>query len=134
MGSSLGLGKYYQDMSKNFYKSNLGYRNFFKLINFLNLKIFFSTLIFGLVSKSEVRISKFEKLINFLNFLNFFQYHYFLSSFQIRGQNFKIGKINKFFRFLKFLKFFFNTLIFGLVSKFEVRISKFEKLINFLNF
>ena len=30
--SSLGLGKYYQDMSKNFYKSNLGNRNFFKVL------------------------------------------------------------------------------------------------------
>ena len=29
--SSLGLGKYYQDMSQNFYNSNLGNRNFFQV-------------------------------------------------------------------------------------------------------
>ena len=30
--SSLGLGKSYQDMSNNFYKSNVGNRNFFKVL------------------------------------------------------------------------------------------------------
>ena len=30
--SSLGLGKYYHDMSKNFYKSNHGKRNFCKVL------------------------------------------------------------------------------------------------------
>ena len=82
-------------------KNKLNYQKFLNFFNFFNfLKFFMSTIIFALVSESEVRIWKFEKIQNFSNFLNFF----------------------------KFLKFFIGTLIFTLVYESEVRISKFAKI------
>ena len=184
--------------SKNVYKSNLGYWNFYKINKFL--KFFCQYLYFRYSFQIRGQNFKIRKINTFFNFSNFFkifqsayfrssfqigsqnfkihkinkfftylkivchcpyfrssfqirgqnfkirkinkffklkffcQYPYFRSGFQIRGQNFKIRKSNKFFNFFKFKKNFVSTLIFGLVSKSEVRISKFEKLINFVNF
>ena len=94
--SSLGLGKYYQDMTKNFYKSNLDNRNFFKVWkNFLLW---------------PVKISFFNRL-NFLNGASWTtqtldgQYNNFRSSFKILSLNFKIHKNKKIEICLNFLNF-----------------------------
>ena len=94
--STLGLGKYYQDMSKNFYKWTLGNRNFSKLLKMFLLR--------------PVEISFFNRLYlrngaSWTHQTLEGQDPNFRSSIQIRCQNFKIRfnkKVRKFFKFFEF--------------------------------
>ena len=89
--SSLGLGNSYQDMSKKFYKSNLGNRNFFTVLKIFllwSVEISFSHRLYLRNGSSWIPQSLDD------------QYRNFQSSIQIRCQNFKIRfnkKVRKFF-------------------------------------
>ena len=84
--------------------------NIYKFFNFFKIfKFFIITIIFALVSKSEVRISKFDKIKKIENFQIFQIFHQdpnFRSSFRIRSQNFKIRKNKNNLKFFKFFKIF----------------------------